>query len=62
MHSYSWLLGCGGEERGRDQGPAAENWPTTGNRLQARVHVIVNALMAMEMVNGYNARHFFKLC
>ena len=31
--SSSCLLGCDGEERGREQGPAAENWPTAGNKL-----------------------------
>ena len=33
MHSNCCLLGCGGEERGREQGPATKNWPTTGDKL-----------------------------
>ena len=37
MHCYACLLDTSGEERGREQGPAAENWPATGNKLQMHV-------------------------
>ena len=37
MNGYSFLLDCGGEEGRTEQGPAAANWSTTGNKLSVHV-------------------------